>query len=141
MDIVQEQIRIAAGAELSMWQGGVSHRGYAIEMRINAEDPKNNFLPSFGRITRYYAPGGPVFAPMRHLHRYTIPPYYDSMCAKVTAWALRWPSVIKRSQRALDDIRLSGIKTTIPYYRQILSHPDFVTVLLTPVLWKRTPNC
>ena len=126
MDIVQEQIRIAAGAELSMWQGGVSHRGYAIEMRINAEDPKNNFLPSFGRITRYYAPGGPGVRTDGAIYTgYTIPPYYDSMCAKVTAWALRWPSVIKRSQRALDDIRLSGIKTTIPYYRQILSHPDF----------------
>ena len=126
MDIVQEQIRIAAGAELSMWQGGVSHRGYAIEMCINAEDPKNNFLPSFGRITRYYAPGGPGVRTDGAIYTgYTIPPYYDSMCAKVTAWALRWPSVIKRSQRALDDIRLSGIKTTIPYYRQILSHPDF----------------
>ena len=126
LDIVQEQLRVAAGGELSTWQGAVSRRGYAVEMRVNAEDPKRDFLPSFGRITKYYAPGGPGVRTDGAIYTgYVLPPYYDSMCAKVTAWALTWPDAVKRAARALDDIRLSGIKTTIPYYRQILSHADF----------------
>lgn len=126
LDIVQEQLRVAAGGELSTWQGAVSRRGYALEMRVNAEDPKRDFLPSFGRITKYYAPGGPGVRTDGAIYTgYVLPPYYDSMCAKVTAWALTWPDAVKRAARALDDIRLSGIKTTIPYYRQILSHADF----------------
>ncbi len=126
MDIVQEQLRIAGGMELSTWQGALARRGYALEMRINAEDPKRDFLPSFGRITKYYAPGGPGVRTDGAIYTgYEMPPYYDSLCAKVTAWALTWPRAIKRAARALDDIRLSGIRTTIPYYRQILSHPDF----------------
>ena len=125
-DIVQEQIRIAAGNELSVWQGAISHRGYAMEMRINAENPKNNFLPSFGRVTKYYAPGGPGVRVDGAIYTgYVIPPYYDSMCAKLTVWALSWPSAIHRALRALDDMQVSGIKTTIPFYRRILSDPDF----------------
>lgn len=126
LDIVQEQIRIAAGEELSVWQGAVSHRGYAMEMRINAENPKNDFLPSFGRITKYYAPGGPGVRVDGAIYTgYVIPPYYDSMCAKLTVWALDWPAAICRAMRALDDMQVSGIKTTIPFYRQILRNPDF----------------
>lgn len=126
LDIVQEQIRIAAGEELSVWQGAVSHRGYAMEMRINAENPKNDFLPSFGRITKYYAPGGPGVRIDGAIYTgYVIPPYYDSMCAKLTVWALTWPAAIQRALRALDDMQVSGIKTTIPFYRRILSDPDF----------------
>ena len=126
LDIVQEQIRIAAGDELSVWQGAVTHRGYSMEMRINAENPKNNFLPSFGRITKYYAPGGPGVRVDGAIYTgYVIPPYYDSMCAKLTVWALNWPATIKRGLRALNDMQVSGIKTTIPFYREILSHADF----------------
>ena len=126
LDIVQEQIRIAAGEELSVWQGAVSHRGYAMEMRINAENPKNNFAPSFGRVTKYYAPGGPGVRVDGAIYTgYVIPPYYDSMCAKLTVWALTWPAAIHRALRALDDMQVSGIKTTIPFYRRILSDPDF----------------
>lgn len=125
-DIVQEQIRIAAGDELSVWQGAINHRGYAMEMRINAENPKNNFLPSFGRVTKYYAPGGPGVRIDGAIYTgYVIPPYYDSMCAKLTVWALNWPAAIHRALRALDDTQVSGIKTTIPFYRQILSNADF----------------
>ena len=125
-DIVQEQIRIAGGEPLSVWQGAVSHRGFAMEMRINAENPKNNFLPSFGRITKYYAPGGPGVRVDGSIYTgYVIPPYYDSMCAKLTVWALTWPAVISRALRALSDMQVSGIKTTIPFYRQILSDPEF----------------
>jgi pyruvate carboxylase subunit A len=126
LDIVQEQIRIAAGEPLSMQQDGISFRGFAAEFRINAEDPQNSFLPSFGRVSRYYAPGGPGVRTDAAIYTgYVIPPYYDSMCVKLTAWALDWEALIARSRRALNDLSLSGVKTTIPYYLQILQHPAF----------------
>jgi pyruvate carboxylase subunit A len=126
VDIVQEQIRIASGLPLQYKQSDVNYRGYAMEFRINAEDPKNDFLPSFGRITRYYAPGGPGVRTDAAIYTgYVIPPYYDSMCAKLTVWNLTWPGVIERGRRALSDMVVYGVKTTIPYYQQILQHPDF----------------
>lgn len=126
IDIVQEQIRIADGLKLQYKQADVHYRGFAMEFRINAEDPKNEFLPSFGKITRYYAPGGPgVRMDAAMYSGYVIPPYYDSMCAKLTVWALTWESVIARGRRALDDMVVYGVKTTTPYYQEILKHPDF----------------
>jgi pyruvate carboxylase subunit A len=126
IDIVQEQIRIADGMKLQYKQEEVQYRGFAMEFRINAEDPKNDFLPSFGKITRYYSPGGPgVRIDAAMYSGYVIPPYYDSMCAKLTVWALNWESVIERGRRALDDMVVYGVKTTIPYYQEILKHPDF----------------
>jgi len=126
IDIVQEQIRIAAGLPLQYKQENITFRGFAMEFRINAEDPKNDFLPSFGKITRYYAPGGPgVRMDAAIFSGYVIPPYYDSMCAKLVVWALNWESVIERGRRALDDMIIYGVKTTVPYYQEILKHPDF----------------
>ena len=126
IDIVQEQIRIADGLELQYRQEDVQFRGFAMEYRINAEDPKNSFLPSFGKVTRYYSPGGPgVRVDAAMYSGYVIPPYYDSMCAKLTVWALDWPSVVERGRRALSDMVIYGVKTTIPYYQQIMRHPDF----------------
>jgi pyruvate carboxylase subunit A len=126
IDIVQEQIRIADGQVLQYKQDEVNYRGFAMEFRINAEDPKNDFLPSFGKITRYYAPGGPGVRMDAAIYSgYVIPPYYDSMCAKLTVWALDWDSVIERGRRALNDMLVYGVKTTIPYYQEILKHPDF----------------
>lgn len=126
IDIVQEQIRIAAGLPLQYKQENIAFRGYAMEFRINAEDPKNDFLPSFGKITRYYAPGGPgVRMDAAIFSGYVIPPYYDSMCAKLVVWALDWPSVIERGRRALDDMIIYGVKTTVPYYQEILKHVEF----------------
>lgn len=126
IDLVQEQIRIANGLELQYKQNDIGFRGYAIEFRINAEDPKNNFLPSFGKITRYYAPGGPgVRIDAAMYSGYVIPPYFDSMCVKLTIWALTWEAVVDRSRRALSDLVMYGVKTTIPYYQEILKHPDF----------------
>lgn len=126
IDIVQEQIRIADGLKLQYKQSDVNYRGFAMEFRINAEDPKNDFLPSFGKITRYYSPGGPgVRMDAAMYSGYVIPPYYDSMCAKLTVWALTWEAVIERGRRALSDTVVYGVKTTIPYYQQILKHPDF----------------
>jgi pyruvate carboxylase subunit A len=99
-----------------------------MEYRVNAEDPKNGFLPSFGKVTRYYAPGGPgVRVDAAMYSGYVIPPYYDSMCAKLTVWALDWHSVVERGRRALSDMVVYGVKTTIPYYQEIMKHPDFKT--------------
>ncbi|MGD8514240.1 MAG: acetyl-CoA carboxylase biotin carboxylase subunit [Granulosicoccaceae bacterium] len=126
VDIVREQIRIAAGESLAYTQDQIQKRGYAIQFRINAEDPKNDFLPSFGRITRYFAPGGPGVRTDAAIYTgYVIPPYYDSMCAKLIVWALDWDAVIARGLRALDDMGVYGVKTTIPYYQEILKSGDF----------------
>ena len=126
VDIVREQLRVAAGLPLSYRQEDIQYRGFALQFRINAEDPKNDFLPSFGRITHYYAPGGPGVRVDTAIYTgYEIPPYYDSMCLKLVVWALTWEEVIARGQRALDDMRLHGIKTTAHYYQRILQHPDF----------------
>jgi pyruvate carboxylase subunit A len=126
IDIVQEQIRIAAGEPLSFRQEDVQRRGFAIQFRINAEDPKNDFLPSFGRVTRYFAPGGPGVRTDAAIYTgYEIPPFYDSMCAKLTVWALDWESLLRRSRRALLDIGVFGVKTTIPYYLEILKSEEF----------------
>ncbi len=126
VDIVQEQIRVASGLPLQYQQEDIQHRGFAMEFRINAEDPKNGFLPSFGRITRYYAPGGPgVRTDAAMYSGYVIPPYYDSMCAKLTVWSLTWEGVIERGRRALNDMTVFGVKTTIPYYLEILGNNTF----------------
>ncbi len=126
IDIVQEQIRIAAGLPLRYRQEEIRRRGYAMEFRINAEDPKNDFLPSFGRITRYFAPGGPGVRTDSAIYTgYQIPPYYDSMCAKLTVWALDWEQLLNRAARALNDIGVYGVKTTIPYHLEILRSPEF----------------
>ncbi|MDX2503048.1 MAG: acetyl-CoA carboxylase biotin carboxylase subunit [Gammaproteobacteria bacterium] len=128
IDIVQEQFRIASGHHLRFRQEEVQIRGYAMEFRINAEDPKNDFLPSYGRITRYLSPGGPGVRIDAAIYTgYIIPPYYDSMCAKLIVWALQWDEVIQRSKRALKDMGVYGVKTTIPYQYAILNSEDFIS--------------
>lgn len=126
IDIVQEQIRVASGLPLRYSQDAIQKRGYAMEFRINAEDPKNDFLPSFGRITRYFAPGGPGVRTDGAIYTgYRIPPHYDSMCAKLIVWSLDWEGLLRRAQRALTDIGVYGVKTTIPYHLEILKSEDF----------------
>ncbi|MDZ7754292.1 MAG: acetyl-CoA carboxylase biotin carboxylase subunit [Gammaproteobacteria bacterium] len=126
IDIVKRQIHIANGEPLGITQEDVSRRGFAMQFRINAEDPKNDFLPSFGVVTRYYAPGGPGVRTDGAIYTgYEIPPYYDSLCVKLTVWALTWPEVLDRAARALSDIGVYGVRTTIPYYRQILTTEEF----------------
>src|SRR5690554_7546875 len=89
VDIVREQIRIASGLPLSYRQEDIQYCGFAMQFRINAEDPKNDFLPSFGKISHYYAPGGPGVRVDTAIYTgYEIPPYYDSMCLKLVVWAL-----------------------------------------------------
>ena len=126
IDIVSEQIRIADGLPLSFRQDEIKRRGYAMQFRVNAEDPKNDFLPSFGKITRYFAPGGPGVRTDAAIYTgYTIPPYYDSMCAKITVWALNWEELLNRARRALYDTGVYGVKTTIPYYLEVLEVETF----------------
>jgi len=126
VDIVQEQIRIAEGQPMSYKQEDIQRRGYAIQFRINAEDPKNDFLPSYGRITRYYSPGGPGVRTDAAIYTgYEFPPHYDSMCAKLTVWALTWEKALARARRALLDMGVHGVKTTKPFYLEILATPEF----------------
>ena len=99
VDLVREQLRVAAGLPLSFSQSDIKLVGHAIECRINAEDPQNDFLPSYGRITRYFAPGGPGVRTDAAIYTgYPIPPHYDSMCAKLVVWALDWPRLLNRAR-------------------------------------------
>jgi len=126
VDIVQEQINVAGGLPLSYRQDQIERRGYAIQFRINAEDPKNDFLPNYGRITRYYSPGGPGVRTDAAIYTgYEFPPHYDSMCAKLIVWALTWDKVIARGRRALMDMGVHGVKTTKPFHLEILNTPEF----------------
>lgn len=126
VDIVKEQLRIAAGEPLRYRQSDIARRGYAMEFRINAEDPGNDFLPSFGRITRFYAPGGPGVRTDSAMYTgYVIPPHYDSLCAKLVCWALDWDDLLARAHRALRDIGVFGVKTTIPFHLALIDHPTF----------------
>jgi len=126
IDIVQEQIEVASGNPLSIHQEQIQRRGFAIQFRINAEDPKNDFLPNFGRITRYYSAGGPGVRTDAAIYTgYNFPPYYDSMCAKLTVWALTWDQLLARADRALRDLGLHGVKTTKPFHLEILRTPEF----------------
>lgn len=141
IDIVQQQINIAAGKRLTMSQEQITRNGYAIEFRINAEDPQNDFLPSFGRITRYYAPGGPGVRTDSAIYTgYNIPPDYDSLCAKITVWALDWPSVLRRARRALEEMRLFGVKTTIQYYLEMIKSEEFQKGVFTTGLVDAHPE-
>lgn len=126
IDIVTEQIQIANFQKLSVSQSDIQIRGFSAQFRINAEDPKNNFLPSFGQISRYYAPGGPGVRIDTAIYTgYSIPPFYDSLCAKVIVWSNQWEQLIARSKRALNDVKISGIKTTLPYLLAILDAEAF----------------
>jgi pyruvate carboxylase subunit A len=126
IDIVKEQIRIADGQALSFRQEEARPQGFAIQFRINVEDPKNGFLPCFGRLTRYYAPGGPGVRIDTAIYTgYEIPPHYDSMVAKLIVWGRDWPEAIARGKRALNDMVIGGVRTTAPLCQEILNHPDF----------------
>src|ERR1700755_3148000 len=119
-DLVREQICIAAGEHLSQHIASAQPRSHAIECRINAEDPANNFQPSPGTIDLYYAPGGRGVRVDSHVYsKYTVPPYYDSMIAKLICVGSSRESAIQRMTRALGEYLISGIKTTIPFQAEI----------------------
>ncbi len=126
IDIVKWQIRIAAGEPLRYKQEDIKFNGYAIECRINAEDPKKNFAPSIGRIERYYAPGGFGIRVEHAASRgYEVTPYYDSMIAKLIVWAPQWEVAVDRMKATLETYEITGIKTTIPLLIKIMEDPDF----------------
>jgi acetyl-CoA carboxylase biotin carboxylase subunit len=126
IDIVQEQILIAAGNKLSFRQKDVVLRGHAIECRINAEDPFT-FVPSPGRITQYHAPGGPGVRIDSHIyHNYFVPPYYDSLIAKVLTHGATREQAMARMRIALSEMVVEGIKTNIPLHQQLLQDKGFI---------------
>lgn len=126
MDLVREQILVAAGEPLSIRQENVVLLGHAIECRVNAEDPERNFMPSPGTIVDYLPPGGiGVRVDSAAYPGYTVPPYYDSMIAKLIVWAPTRHQAIQRMQRALSEFRIEGVKTTIPFHMTLLQNEKF----------------
>ena len=126
IDLVKEQIRLAAGERLDVDQDDIQVQGHAIECRVNAEDSEKDFIPSPGKITKFIVPGGPGVRVDSHIYTgYTIPPYYDSMIAKVLPYGHDREEAIIRMQRALSEFIVEGVKTTIPFHRRILENPYF----------------
>ena len=126
IDIVKEQIKIASGKQLGIKQKDIKIKGHAIECRINAEDPDNKFSPTPGTISSLFLPGGPgVRIDSCVYSGYKIPPYYDSMIAKLIVYSHKRMDVIRILYRALDEFRIGGIKTTIPFHKKILDSIKF----------------
>jgi acetyl-CoA carboxylase, biotin carboxylase subunit len=127
LDIVKKQISIAAGDSLPFGQEDISIRGHAIECRINAEDPLNNFAADPGKIVRYRSPGGPGMRVDSGIHMgYTIPPNYDSMISKLCAWGMDRTEAIARMRRAIYEYVIIGVKTTVPLHHAIMHNQHFV---------------
>lgn len=128
IDIVKEQILIAAGAKLSVRQDQVSLRGHAIELRINAEDPDRDFMPCPGTLKLFFPPGGPGVRIDSHCYPgYRIPPNYDSLIAKLIIWGRDRKEAIIRAHRALAEFAIDGVKTSIPFHQKVLAHPAFIS--------------
>ncbi|MDA7887289.1 acetyl-CoA carboxylase biotin carboxylase subunit [bacterium] len=127
IDLIQQQIKIAAGEKLSFTQDEIECNGVSIECRINAEDPSNNFSPSPGTIESICIPGGLGVRFDTHVHAgYTVPPYYDSMVGKLIVHQPTRKQAIACMIRCLDELRIKGIKTTVPFQKSVLEHEDFV---------------
>jgi acetyl-CoA carboxylase biotin carboxylase subunit len=137
IDIVKEQIQIAAGRRLSVRQGDVEIRGHAIECRVNAEDP-DTFVPSPGVIHAFSVPGGPGVRVDSYAHSdCTVSPYYDSLVAKIITYGRDRTEAIARMRRTLEMTVVDGIKTTIPLHLKILGDPDFVAGRLSTAFMDR----
>ena len=125
-DLLKEQIRVAAGEPLSFGPNNTKHRGHAIEFRINAEDPERDFAPSPGRITTFHQPGGPGVRLDTHVYSgYMVPPFYDSLIAKLIVWGNTREEAVARGREALDSFIIEGIPTTIAYLSQITRNETF----------------
>ena len=128
IDIVREQINIAAGNPLSFKQEDIKLYGHAIECRINAEDPERNFLPAPGEINGYIPPGGFGVRVDSHVYSgYKIPPYYDSLISKVMCWAPTREEARRRMYRALKEYVITGVKTTLPFYQDLIEDEVFIS--------------
>ncbi len=140
-DLVKEQIRVAAGEPLSFVLNGQRLRGHAIECRVNAEDPARNFQPSPGTITAYHPPGGPGVRVDTHIYAgYTVPPYYDSLLAKVIVHGNTRDEALARMRQALDSFIIEGLTTTIPFLGRVMRHPDFVAGKVDTKFHEREPQ-
>jgi acetyl-CoA carboxylase biotin carboxylase subunit len=139
IDLVKQQIRIAAGEKLPFKQTDIHHHGHAIECRINAEDPANNFRATPGTITRWQPPGGPGVRLDTHACQgYRVPPNYDSMVAKLLVWQPTRIEAIACMKRALSEFIVEGIKTTIPLHREIMQHGAFIEGRVDTTFIERT---
>jgi acetyl-CoA carboxylase biotin carboxylase subunit len=140
-DLVKEQIRVAAGEKLRLKLVGNRLRGHAIECRVNAEDPARNFQPSPGLITAYHPPGGPGVRVDTHIYAgYQVPPYYDSLLAKVIVHGNSRAEALARMRQALDSFIIEGITTTIPFLGRVMRHPDFVAGRVDTKFLEREPQ-
>jgi acetyl-CoA carboxylase biotin carboxylase subunit len=128
VDLIKQQILVAAGEKLKLKQKDLKPKGHSIECRINAEDPANNFIPSPGEITSVYQPGGPGTRIDTHIYApYKIPPFYDSLIAKLIVWGETREEAIQRLKRSLDEFVVEGIKTTIPFHQYVIQTPEFIS--------------
>ena len=126
IDLIKEQIRVAAGEKLTIRQDDVKLTGHSIECRINAEDPSRNFMPSPGMVTTYHVPGGPGVRIDSHVYEeYVIPPFYDSMIAKLIVTAANREEAIRRMDRALAEFVIEGVATTIPFHQKVIRSEEF----------------
>jgi acetyl/propionyl-CoA carboxylase alpha subunit len=132
IDLIRKMIRIAAGEGIKMYQEDVILRGHAIQCRVNAEDPKNNFAPQFGKITFLRQVSGPFVRTESGIYQgWAIPPYYDSLISKNCAVGKDRITAIERMKRALKEYEIWGVKTTIPLLRKILVNPEFLAGRIT----------
>jgi len=128
IDLIKYQIKIANGDHLDLQQTSIQRRGHAIECRINAENPEKDFNPNPGKIIQLRIPGGPGIRVDSGVYAgYAIPPFYDSMVAKLIAWGNDRRESIERMKRALDEYYIEGVKTTIPFHKEVLRHKDFLS--------------
>jgi acetyl-CoA carboxylase biotin carboxylase subunit len=141
IDLIKEQIKIASGEKLSIEPH--EPKMHAIECRINAEDPYNDFRPNPGTIESLHFPGGHGVRVDSHIYTgYTIPPYYDSLVAKLITFAPTRDGAIAKMQLALEEFVIEGIKTTIPFHQKMMQNPDFIagnidTKYLERIDWKK----
>jgi len=126
-DLVKTQILAAAGEPLGYKQGDIKIQGHAIECRINAENWERNFMPNPGQIDTVHVPGGPGIRVDTHIYSgYKIPPYYDSLVAKLIAYGADRTESLQRLRRTLDEFVIEGVTTTIPFHRKLIEHKDFI---------------
>ena len=128
VDLIKEQLRVAAGEKLSFTQDDIKLNGHAIECRINAENPDKNFMPNPGKITKFYAPGGFGVRFDSHVYGgYSVPPHYDSMIGKLIVHQSTREEAIRTMRRALAEIQTEGISTTASFHSKVMQHPEFIS--------------
>jgi acetyl-CoA carboxylase, biotin carboxylase subunit len=138
LDLIAEQIRMAAGERLSVSQEQVKLNGHAIEFRINAEDPGDNFSPQTGVVEELLLPGGPGVRIDTHLYPgYEVPPYYDSLLAKLIVWGETRPIALARARRALAEFKVGGLKTNLPFHRGMIDNAAFLEAEISTNLLDR----